>query len=57
MSDKILVTHLQHVAAAAQALAAKIENGGCWPGEQTQALYEIQKALDEAKKNNKDSPI
>lgn len=57
MTDKVFLAHLNHVAAAAQALVQKEEKGGCWPGERTKALDEIQNALDEAKRSNKDSHL
>ncbi len=56
MSDNEVVVHLNHVAAASKALATKMERGGCWPGEQTEAINEIQKALDEAKRKMRDPP-
>lgn len=57
MTDKVFLAHLNHVAAAAQALVQKEEKGGCWPGERTKALDAIQNALDEAKRSNKDSHL
>lgn len=56
MSENEVVIHLNHVAAASKALATKLERGGCWPGEQTEAINEIQKALDEAKRKMRDHP-
>lgn len=48
------VSHLRHIAAAAEALANKEERGGCWPGEKEEALREIERALQDAKRCNRD---